>query len=201
MRIVRSFGLAVGALLLLAPAVLGDECCGDHQGVVARPSRASPGEVVTFDHLDCTGLGEPAPKISTLSRWHLDVNSILDRDAEDPPLDSGTWAQFKEIVAPDSASPSALIIVPDLPAAGYHLWWTCDLGGGGVAFHDSAEPVLAIVGTPASDTAPETWAASPSPPVPAMPAIVGGVAALLVVGALLRRLGGRSAGRRDAAGR
>src|SRR5262245_1978193 len=112
MRTLRSFVLAVVALLVLAPAILADVCCGEHTRVVARPSTAVPGMAVTFDHLDCSGLYEPAPKIATLRTYLLTTSPVADVVNS---LDTASWPSFKEIVRPDARSGSARIVVPDLP--------------------------------------------------------------------------------------
>ena len=187
MRIFRSVAFAIGALLVLAPAVLGDECCFGHDGVVATPPIAMPGSVVTFDNIDCTGIGQPALTLRSLRRYFLAGVGIFDWDDTRP--DPDTWHLFKEIVGPDETTGSVRIVVPDDVQPGWtFLWWSCETGpDGAVAEHSTNDAVLVIKATPASDTAPAIGVSGPRGLDPAVPPIVGGAAGLLAVLGLRRR--------------
>jgi hypothetical protein len=183
MRILVSIILAGVLAVAAAPAVLADSCCGEHPDLVARPSVATPGMAVTFAHISCTGLGDPPPKLSSLRRYLLTTDSIADVTNN---LDASSWSQFKEIVAPDSTTGGARIVVPELPDGDYFLWWTCETAPGVFAYHYAPEAVLTIAATlPPTDTDTVQRSADRGQPDPRL-ALLAGVAAAVAVLCRLR---------------
>ena len=151
MRILRAFLVAFGVLLVVAPTALADICCGEHANVTAQPSAAVPGMVVTFGHLDCTGIYNPPPRTATLGTYLLTTSSIADITNN---LDTSTWAPFDKVERQGATGGRASIALPDLPPGEYFLWWTCNEPAQAVSVHSSAGPVVSIVSSlPPTDTA------------------------------------------------
>jgi hypothetical protein len=162
-RAVLALALSAPGVLLIAPTVLADTCCANVP-TGFQPRSAHPGEVVTVTGLQCLNADNSGPLPLKPGAFWLsgdrrpaepDPGSVpgLDLPFPDlPPVE--TWPSFATVPDPSAAVGSATIIVPDLAAGTYQLWWWCDDGSGpGGGIHYSTGPRL-IVGVP--DTATES---------------------------------------------
>jgi hypothetical protein len=164
--------LATPAVLLMAPAALADTCCANLRTSFDPPS-AHSGQVIHVTGLQCLNYDNTGPLPLRLGAFWLsaarrpadpDPGSVpgLDLPFPDlPPVE--TWPTFATVPDPSVTTGSATIVVPDLPAGTYQLWWWCDDGSGpGGGIHYSTGPRLIVGGVP--DTATEPLGVMPSAP-------------------------------------
>jgi hypothetical protein len=153
--------IAGAAVMLLTTAVLADTCCANLP-VGLDPSSAMPGDVIRLVGLQCLNADNSGPNALKLGVFWLAKGKRAAEALPDtapgpglpelPPIEE--WRPFTTVPDATETIGDATIVVPDLPAGTYQLWWWCDDGSGpGGGIHYSTGPRLVIGGSPQTDTA------------------------------------------------
>lgn len=201
-RMVTAVVLAAMTLLVLAPTALADTCCAN-TSVTPVPRSAMPGDTVRLDGIACLNYDNSGPlPLNPVEFWLSTDRVPADPNPGDAPGDpnvhladdlapTGQWFPFASVtVEGEAAIGSATIVVPDLAAGKYQLWWRCDNGGGeGSGIHYSGGPLLAVgAATPDTSTAEPASSNQPAAPsgLPWLVAVAAGFLTLRRVAAVRR---------------
>jgi hypothetical protein len=198
-RIVRPIVLGLAAALLAAGVASADTCCANTSVAIEPSNGAMPGDIVRLEKIACLAYDNSGPLELNLVGFWLSSDTVpADPNPGDVPGSDGsrlasdlppeeTWPPFASVSAPGSAGSGwATVVVPDVAAGSYQLWWRCDNGGGpGGGIHYSGGPRL-TVGTAAPDTSTATLTGGAATTT-AIPLLVGALAFLAVLPGWRRR--------------